>query len=108
MERYTESVVFFKRAIDIRPKLVEAHHSLGVAYYKSRRYGEAAQAFGKAISLEPEYAAARFHLGATCVALGDRGAALKQYRILQSLDTDLARNLYNGIHKGMFLVVPHK
>ena len=88
--------------------MVEAHDSLGIAYYNVGRYREAAEAFRKAISLKPEYAAAHFGLGATCVALGDRGAALKQYKILKSLDTDLARNLFNGIYEGMLLVVPNK
>ena len=73
-----------------------------------RRYQEAAKAFRKAISLKSNHAAAHFHLGATYVALRDRRAALKQYKILQSLNMDMARNLYNGIYKGMFLVVPNK
>jgi hypothetical protein len=47
--------------------------------------------------VKPEYAAAHFHLGAAYVALRDRGAALKQYKILQSLDMYLARNLFNAI-----------
>lgn len=88
--------------------MTEAHNSLGIAFYNLRRYGEAAKAFAEAVSLKPEYASAHFNLGATYVALRDRGAALKQYRILQPLNTDLARNLYNGIYKGMLLVVPKK
>ena len=90
------------------PQLKEAHHNLGVAYFNLRRYNEAEKHLGAAISLDLNDAVVRLHLGTTYVALGNRSGALEQYKMLQLLDADLARKLYEGMYKGLLVVVPKK
>jgi tetratricopeptide (TPR) repeat protein len=60
-------------------------------------YTEAIEALKQAIRIKPDLADAHFSLGVTYAALNDKGSALKQYKILKSLDSELANKLYNII-----------
>ena len=53
------------------------------------------------IRINPDYADAHTHtiLGLAYVFLYDRDSALEQYKILKSLDSELANKLYNMIYK---------
>ncbi|MEI7671336.1 MAG: FlgO family outer membrane protein [Deltaproteobacteria bacterium] len=52
---YDKAAEVFKRAIQISPDFVEAHDSLGEAYFRMGRYPEAAAAFKKALELQPSH-----------------------------------------------------
>ena len=60
---------------------------------------EAIEFFKQAIRLNPNYVDAHFMLGLAYLLLNDRGSALEQYKILKSLDTELANELFNKIYK---------
>ena len=49
----------------------------------------------QAIRDNPDDAQAHYNLGAAYLLLNDRGSALKQYKILKSLDPELAKKLIN-------------
>ena len=51
--------------------------------------------FKQAIKINPDFADAHYNLGAAYLLLNDRGSALKQYKILKSLDPELAKKLIN-------------
>jgi tetratricopeptide (TPR) repeat protein len=98
-ERYQEAIDAYKQAIQIEPDYAEAHYYLGLVYGKQERYQEAINAFKQAIQIKPDYAEAHYYLGLCYVALGDRGSALEEYKILKTLDQNLANKLYNLANK---------
>ena len=58
-ERYVESIVASRRALDLRPGYVEAWNNIGAAYNKIGRYEEAATACEQALRYKPEFELAR-------------------------------------------------
>ena len=99
LRRYTEEIEAYKQAIRIKPDYAEAHGGLGVAYVSLGRIHEAIEAFKQAIRIKPDYAAAHLCLGFTYLLVGDKGSALNEYKILKTLDDDLANELFNQIYK---------
>jgi tetratricopeptide (TPR) repeat protein len=55
-------------------------------------------AFKQAIRLKPDDAKAHYGLGLAYFLLGDRGAALEEYRILKDMDADLAGELFKLLY----------
>jgi len=60
---------------------------------------EEIEAYKQAIRINPDYVEAHYNLGLAYVLLNDRGSALKQYKILENLDTELANELFNFMYK---------
>ena len=96
--RYEEAMEAYKQAIKIRPACLTCYN-LGVACGKLGRYTEAADAFKQAIKIRPDFAGAHYDLGATYLKLDDTASALKEYKILKSLDVEKANKLFNLIYK---------
>ena len=69
------------------------------AYYETGKYKEAFESYKQAIRINPDDAEAHFFLGVAYISLSDRDSALKQYAILNRLDTELANELLNEIYK---------
>jgi tetratricopeptide (TPR) repeat protein len=61
-ERYAESIVASRRALDLRPGYAEAWNNIGAAKNKLGRYAEAAQACEEALRYQPDFALARNNL----------------------------------------------
>src|SRR4030095_10854037 len=59
------------------------------------RFAEAIQEYQIAIGQKTDYALAHYNLGMSYVAMGNRDAALAQYRILQRIDDTRAKRLFN-------------
>jgi Tfp pilus assembly protein PilF len=98
--RYTEAVEACKEAIRIKPDYAELHYNLGRVYYVQLGHDmQASEAFKQAVRIKPDYADAHLGLGLTYLALGDKGSALDEYKILKILDHDLANTLFNQIYK---------
>ena len=57
------------------------------------------EAFKQAIQLQPDLALAHFGLGESYLLLGDKSSALEEYKILKTLDQNLANELFNLIYK---------
>jgi len=114
LHRREEAIEAFKQAIRLDPDKAESHSGLGQAYWGlatdlGNRGGQfdkvmpifkqAGTAFKQAVRLKPNDATAHFGLGMFYLILGDRGAALEEYKILQSLDKEQANVLFNSIYK---------
>ena len=95
----SKSTEALKQAIRINPNDAGAHISLGLAYLKSGMNKEAINACIQAVRINPDSADAHYNLGLTYAFLNERGSALEQYKILKSLNTDLANKLFNFIYK---------
>jgi Flp pilus assembly protein TadD len=61
-ERYAESVVACRRALDLRPGYAEAWNNICAAYNQMGRYTEAAAACEKALQSKPDFELARNNL----------------------------------------------
>jgi Flp pilus assembly protein TadD len=61
-ERYVESIVASRLALDLRPGYAEAWNNIGAAYNKLGRYEEAAAACEQALRLKPDFELARNNL----------------------------------------------
>lgn len=92
---YQEAMEAFKQAISIKPYYVKAHSNLGIAYGGLGRYQDAKEAFKQAIRIKPDYVHAHYGLGLACLMLRDKDSALDEFKILKTLDEDLAYKLLN-------------
>jgi tetratricopeptide (TPR) repeat protein len=97
--RYQDAVEAYKQAIKIKPDFAEAHNDLGVAYLSLGRYQDAIEAYKQAIRIKPDYAGAHYNLGNAYLMTGDKGSALEECKILKTLDTEQANELFDLIHK---------
>jgi len=97
--RWQDEIEAYKQAIRIKPDDADAHNNLGVAYGKLDRYQDAVESFKQAIRIKPGYAGAHYNLGFTYFLAGDKGSALEEYKILKTLDTEMANKLFNLIYK---------
>jgi Flp pilus assembly protein TadD len=97
--RYQDALEAYKQAIKIKPDFAGAHYNLGVAYLSLGRYQDAIEAYKQAIKIEPYYADAHNNLGNAYLMTGDKGSALEECKILKTLDTEQANELFDLIHK---------
>jgi tetratricopeptide (TPR) repeat protein len=88
-----EAIKAFKDATRINPELDEAHYGLGLEYFRAGEMKDAAQAFKKAVKANPRMAKAHYGLALAYQELGKQDLLLEEYRILQTLDAELAKKL---------------
>ncbi len=101
--RYQDEVEALKQAVRIKPDLANEHYThknLGAAYSGLGRWEDAIEAYKQAIRIKPDHVSSHFNLGLTyCLITGDKGSALEEYKILKTLDTELANKLFNLIYE---------
>jgi len=54
LEKYDESLEFWKKLLAVKPDFVKAIHGMGTCYFQLGRYEEAIDTFKKALKLEPD------------------------------------------------------
>jgi tetratricopeptide (TPR) repeat protein len=88
----------FRKAIQIDPKLAEAHKLLGDMLVTSPRrlYDQAIQSYSAALEIWPDYAEARVGLGDAKQAKGQFDEAIEEYKKAITLEPENAR-----VHYGM-------
>lgn len=98
--RRQEAIDAYKQAIRIEPDLAEAHYNLGVNYGKLGRNQDEIVAYQQAIRIKSDFAKAHYNLGVVYLQeVGNKGSALEEYKLLKTLDTELANKLWNLIYK---------
>ena len=97
--RSEEAIESLKEAMRIKQDYAEAQYGLGIVYGGLGRWEEAKKALKDAIKIKPGYAEAHAMLGTACLATGDRDSALKEYKILKTLDVKSAERLFNLINQ---------
>ncbi|MBT8407170.1 MAG: tetratricopeptide repeat protein, partial [Deltaproteobacteria bacterium] len=98
LEIWEEALASFTRAVEIDPDYAEAYLGIGIAFGMLGWDEVALQALEKAIRIKPKYAQAHYALGLTYLKLGDKNSALKELRILKTLDQNLADELIRFIN----------
>lgn len=100
--RYDEAINAFMRVIQmtVYGKWGEAYFALCDIYRKSGRLSDGVKTFKQMIQSKPDGNWGYYSLGMMYLYLGDKGAALEQYRIMKSLKSgDLADSLFKEIYK---------
>jgi len=88
-----EAIKAFKESIKLNPDDAEAQYGLGFANFRMGRFRDAADAFKKATVLLPRMAKAHYGLSLAYQELGMDKQLIDEYRLLQTLDSTLAKKL---------------
>ena len=99
LETWEDALTSFQKAVELSPDYAAAYLGLGIAYTMLGRNKDAVEVCRQAIRVKPGYAQAHFALGLNYLLLGDRSSALKELRILETLDQDLATELIDLIDR---------
>ena len=78
---------------------VEVYFKLGNTHAKEGRYQEAIEAYKQVIKLKPDLAEAHNNLGLAYLKIKDKVNALEEYKILKTLNAEMANKLFNLINK---------
>ena len=93
LEKDRDAIKAFKESVKLNSENAETHYGLGFAYFRSHKFREAADAFKKATELSPKMAKAHYGLALAYQETGYTHGLLAEYRILERLDTSLAKKL---------------
>jgi tetratricopeptide (TPR) repeat protein len=87
----------FRRAIELNPKLADAHFNLGNALADLNRHDEAAASFRAAVALKADFAQAWHNLGDALQAQGDLDAAIAAYKQALKLEPESFARIVNSL-----------
>jgi Flp pilus assembly protein TadD len=93
LEKNKDAAKAFKDSVRLEPDVAEAQYGLGLAYFRIARHKDAADAFKRATILRPDMAKAHYGLALAYQELGKNDALIAEFRILQTLDANLAKKL---------------
>lgn len=93
LEKSQDAIKAFKEATRLNPDMEEAHYGMGLEYFRTGNMKDAAKAFKKAVTVRPKMAKAHYGLALAYQDMGKQDLLLEEYRILQTLDSGLARKL---------------
>ena len=77
--RYEEALANCQKAIEIDPRLAEAHYHMGNILSKTGRYDETIEAQKRAIQINPVFSDAHYNLAQTYVRMGRFNEAINEY-----------------------------
>lgn len=92
-EEYAESEKYYKEALNLQPRFVNAMYGLGKTYLAMGKLQEAAEYYEKAVAVAPDLAEVHFELAKTYRLLGEESKAKSEYEKVVNLepDSELAR-----------------
>ena len=92
-----------KKAIELNPKLVEAHIVMGELFllWPTPTEGDPVASFKEALRLDPDNAWAHYGLGMLHSKSGNHEGLIRQYNILKKLDSELADDLHGHGQMGI-------
>src|SRR6185436_3190276 len=93
LEKDGDAIKAFKQSVKLNPEVAEAYYGLGFSSFRANRFRDAADAFKKATTLNPKLAKAHFGLAVAYQELENEAGLMEEYRILERLDTSLAKRL---------------
>lgn len=96
--RNKDAVQAYKKAIRSKTNFADAQFNLGAIYAELGMYKEALEVLKQAVMLEPDYAEAHYNIGLVHLRLKDRPSALERYKVLKTINNNLAGKLLRVIH----------
>jgi tetratricopeptide (TPR) repeat protein/2-polyprenyl-3-methyl-5-hydroxy-6-metoxy-1,4-benzoquinol methylase len=94
--QFDRAIDYYRIAIKINPKFVEAHYNMASALQNNGDLGAAIQAYEQAILIKPDYADAYYNLANILKDTGDLGAAIKSYKQAIKIKPNL-HNAHNNM-----------
>jgi len=99
LKKFDSAAEVFERFLELQPNNADACYNLGSAYLQLKKYEKALKPLQKAVELRPDFALAHYNLAITYYLLKDQLSANEEYKILTSLDPNLAAKLKKIIFK---------
>ncbi|MGH9769810.1 MAG: TonB family protein [Blastocatellia bacterium] len=94
-----EAISVLKECLTLEPKNANVPYILAGVYLIQGHLDEVITYLKNAVSLAPDHAEAHFGLGMAYSAIGDKRAAMQEYRILKKLDKKQAEQLLSNINQ---------
>jgi len=92
-----EALPHFYEILRINPSDAPAHYKLGIILSRQGKNQEAAVHIAEVVRIIPKSGEAHLALGLLYLRTGKKDLALKQYKVLQAIDSKLAINLYQKL-----------
>ncbi|MFA9461495.1 tetratricopeptide repeat protein [Thiohalorhabdus sp. Cl-TMA] len=94
-EQWQAAIALYRNAIDINPRLADAHFLLGVAFAQQDRPRDSVRALKRAVQLDPQSASAFYNLGVAYAYTGDMEKEMDAYKEAIRLDPKHISAHYN-------------
>jgi protein O-GlcNAc transferase len=88
--QFDNAVASYRRALGIKPDLVEAHNNLGLALQELGQFDGPEASYRRALKIKPDYAEAHYNLGNILNLLGQFDGAAESYRRALQIKPDFA------------------
>lgn len=95
-KRYAEAIAVAQQWIKFKPSN-DAYSELGAIYEKQNSYPQAIAAYQQGVRLEPNNEEGHYALGSAYLQMKNRTGAMKEYRELKRLKSDLAEMLLDDM-----------
>jgi tetratricopeptide (TPR) repeat protein len=95
--KHKQAIKAYEKALEQDASQKEALMGMGMSYGNMRKYGEAIVPLKHLVEIEPSNALAHFYLGVSYEAMRSMNMAWEEYKILKTLDKELADKLYHII-----------
>jgi tetratricopeptide (TPR) repeat protein len=92
---WDEAIMYYRRALELQPGLLEARNKLSIALGRRGRLAEAIAGFRLVLEQQPAFADAHYNLGVALGQLGQLDEAIAAYRRVLALDPDFVAAHYN-------------
>jgi len=92
---FTETVVAYRKAVELDPGSAGAWLNLGTVYYNQRQWEHAEQCYRKALEMRSDYGLAHYNLGNLYDETGRQQEAIQEYRKALEIDPSYADAHYN-------------
>jgi tetratricopeptide (TPR) repeat protein len=88
-QKYSDAVGYYERVVKVNPNHTLAHYNVAVIQSLFENYEEAIDWSDKALDLNPEFAQAMALKGYCYEKMGNKKAALQEYKAALSVDPSL-------------------
>jgi Tfp pilus assembly protein PilF len=95
--KHKQAIKAYEKAIELDASQKEALMGMGLSYGNMKEYAEAIVPLKQLVAIDPSNALAHFYLGVSYEALRSMNMAWEEYKILKTLDKELADKLYHII-----------
>jgi tetratricopeptide (TPR) repeat protein len=98
--RDEEAMVHLNEALRINPRDAQVHYQIGALLVRQGKTQEAIVHLREAVQILPNYGEGHLALGMLYLRMGKKDLALEKYKILKTINMNLANMLYENISKG--------
>ncbi len=92
---YSEAILEYEKALDLRPKFLDIRAKLGICLREEGEHKKAIQVFNEVIKQNPKFSQARIQLGVTYYASGEKKKALATWnQALKNNPEDESAKMY--------------